>query len=233
MLAYYNHVRLTAFFIAALSVTGAWAQASAFVDPDGPAPDTPVNVVPAPVDVVVETGPRPAVTFSQRLAWFDRKTFGIYNLVGAVPGAALSTLHDSPKEAGTHWSGFGERYAVAASTNALSNGIEAGLGAAWGEDPRYFRSTEGTPFKGRLGHIVKWTVMAPNREGEMRPAYARFVAFSSSSFISDAWREPSDTTTSAALSRVALAFVGRMGSNSFDEFWPDFKRKMFHHAPKD
>jgi len=115
----------------------------------------------------------------------------------------------------------------------LSNGIEAGLGAAWGEDPRFFRSGEGTPFKGRLGHIMKWTVMAPNRDGEMRPAYARFVAFSSSSFISDAWREPSDTTTGAELSRVALAFVGRMGSNTFDEFWPDFKRKMFRRAPKD
>jgi hypothetical protein len=229
MHAYYKDVKLTAIFIAALSVSGAWAQASVLVDADDPAPGTPVNVVPAPVDVVVETGPRPAVTFSQRLAWFDTKTFGIYNLAGAIPGAALSTLNDSPKEAGSHWSGMGERYGVAVSTNGLSNGIEAGLGAAWGEDPRYFRSAGGTPFKGRLGHIMKWTVMAPNREGEMRPAYARYVAFTSSSFISNAWREPSDTTTRAELSRVALAFVGRMGSNTFDEFWPDFKRKMFRH----
>jgi hypothetical protein len=58
------------------------------------------------------------------------------------------------------------------------------------------------------------------------------VAFSSSSFISDAWREPSDATTGAALGRVGLAFVGRMGSNTFDEFWPDFKKKVFHHGTK-
>ena len=74
--------------------------------------------------------------------------------------------------------------------------------------------------------------MAPDRNGDMRPAYARYAAFSSSSFISDAWREPSDTRTGVALGRVGLAFAGRMGGNTFDEFWPDFKRKVFHHGVK-
>jgi hypothetical protein len=226
-------VRLTAFFIATLSLSGFCVQASAADDPDViPTPVTSVNVVPVASDIVIETKPWAPITASQRLSWFDQKSFGIYNLAGAIPGAAFNTLTDYPKEAGPHWSGFGERYGVSVSTNGLSNGIEAGLGAAWGEDPRYFRAGAGSSFKSRLGHIVKWTVMAPNRNGDMRPAYARYVAFSSSSFISDAWREPSDATTGAGMSRVGLAFVGRMGSNTFDEFWPDFKRKVFHHGTK-
>ncbi len=225
-------MRLNAFILAAFSVTGLCAPVYAFDDADAPVL-APVNVVPAATtDIVIETQPWAAITASQRLSWFDTKTFGIYNLAGAAPGAAWNTGFDRPKEAGSHWSGFGERYGVAVSTNGLSNAIEAGLGAAWGEDPRYFRVGAGSPFKSRLGHIVKWTVMAPNREGEMRPAYARFVAFSSSSFISDAWREPGDATTGAAARRVGLAFVGRMGSNTFDEFWPDFKHKIFRHSNK-
>jgi hypothetical protein len=227
-------VRLTAFFLATFSITGFCLQASAADDPDiaAPAPAPVVNVVPAASDIVIETQPWAAITLSQRLAWFDEKTFGIYNLAGAIPGAAFNTLRDSPKEAGSHWSGFGERYGVSVSTNGLSNAMEAGLGAAWGEDPRYFRAGAGNSFKSRLGHVVKWTVMAPDRNGDMRPAYARIAAFGGSSFISDAWREPSDATTNAGFTRFGLAFAGRMGSNTFDEFWPDFKRKVFHHGTK-
>jgi len=53
---------------------------------------------------------------------------------------------------------------------------------------------------------VSWTVLAPNRDGELRPAYARFIAFSGRQLLfSDAWREPSDTTTEHALDRIAFA----------------------------
>jgi hypothetical protein len=226
-------VRHTNFLIAALSIT-ACSVASAFSDPE-PVIADPVtaNAVPAPIDIVVEPIASTAVTPWQRLGWFDEKTFGISNLGGSIPGAALQTILDRPREAGPHWEGFGERYGVSVSTNAVSNAMEAGLGAIWHEDPRYMRDGSRVPLKSRLGHVVTWTVLAPNRDGELRPAYARFIAFSGSSFISDAWREPSDTTTEHALDRIAFAFLGRMGSNAFEEFWPDTKRKLFHHGKSD
>ena len=240
----------TALIIAAFciigSVTGACPQAFAYADPpsDDPAPViTPVNVAPAYVapvnvapvgdtDVVIEQTAPPAITFSQRLAWFDLHTFGFPNLLGTIPGAAFKTGIDHPHEAGPHWPGFGARYGESLSTNAVSNTIEVSLGAIWGEDPRYFRAGPTVAAKSRIGHIVKSTFLAPNRDGEMRPAYARYVAFSGSSFISDAWRYPSDTSAGNEFGRIGLSFVGRMASNAFDEFWPDTKRKLFHHAPK-
>jgi hypothetical protein len=220
--------------IAVFSMTGACSVASAFADP-APIVADPVteNAVPAPVDVVVEAAPPAAITPWQRLGWFDQKTFGISNLGGSLVTAASLTLLDRPREAGPHWEGFGERYGVSVSTNALSNAMEAGLGAVWGEDPRYRRDGYGIPFKSRLGHIVQWTVLAPNRDGEMRPAYARFIAFSASSYISNAWREPSDTDTEHSLDHIGLAFLGRMGSNAYEEFWPDVKRKLFHRGTRD
>jgi len=105
------------------------------------------------------------------------------------------------------------------------------LGAIWGEDPRYVRAGAPAPFKSRIGHIVKWTVLAPNRDGELGPAYARFIAFSAGSFTSNAWREPSDTTMEHSLVRIPFGFLGRMASNAFDEFRPDAERKLFHRGP--
>jgi len=242
--AYHPIVKLNNCLFAALSMTAACSVASAFADPspivsesatDNAVPVTAVVPVAAvvPADIVVETTPIAAVTAWQRLQWFDAKTFGVSNLGGSISGAALLTFMDRPHEAGPHWEGFAERYGVAVSTNAVSNAMEAGLGAIWGEDPRYRRAGAEVPFKSRLGHVAQWTVLAPNRDGELRPAYARFIAFSGSSFISNAWREPSDTTTEHSLDRIAFGFLGRMGSNAFDEFWPDTKKKLFHHGARD
>jgi hypothetical protein len=221
--------------LAAFSMTAACSVASAFTDP-APiiAESATEDAASVPVvDVVVEPGPATSVTAEQRLQWFGTKTFGVSNLGGSIPGAAWMTFLDRPHEAGPHWEGFAERYGVSLATNALSNVMEAGLGAIWGEDPRYRRAGDGVGFKSRLGHVMQWTVVAPNRDGELRPAYARFIAFSGSSFISNAWREPSDTSAKHALDRIALGLLGRMGSNAFDEFWPDTKRKLFHHGTRD
>ncbi len=226
--------QFTGFLIAAFSMTGACSTAFAFAD-TAPlvAEAAPEIAISAPVEVVVETTPFAAVTSWQRMKWFDEKTFGVSNLGGSIPGAAWRTFRDRPVEAGTHWKGFGERYGVAVSTTAVSNAMEAGLGAIWGEDPRYRRDGAALSFKSRLGHVVKWTVVAPNRNGELRPAYARFLAFSGSSFVSNAWREPSDTDAEHSLGRIGFAFLGRMGSNAFDEFWPDTKRLIFHRGARD
>jgi hypothetical protein len=227
-------VKPTPFLIAALLMTAGCSTAFAFTDLDpettDPAPEAAVS---APVDVIAEVAPYSAVTTWQRLGWFDQKTFGVQNLGGSLPYAAFQTLLDHPHEAGPHWEGFGERYGVSVSTNAVSNAMEAGLGAIWGEDPRYRRDGAGVSFKARLGHVVQWTVVAPNREGELRPAYARFIAFAGSSYISNAWREPSDTDADHSLGRIGLGLLGRMGSNAFDEFWPDAKRKLFHRVSRD
>lgn len=215
-------------------MTGACTVASAFAD-SAPLIAEPVteNAVPAPVDIVVEAPPSAAVTPWQRLGWFDEKTFGISNLGGSIPGAAWMTFRDRPHEAGPHWEGLGERYGVSVSTNAVSNAMEAGVGAIWGEDPRYRRDGFGTPLKSRIGRVVQWTVLAPNRDGELRPAYARFIAISGSSYISNAWREPSDTDTEHSLARVGFGLLGRMGSNAYEEFWPDVKQKLFHRGGRD
>jgi len=163
------------------------------------------------------------ITGQERIKWAVRRTIGS----GALFSAAWGTLFDVPREYGTHWQGFGERYAIRLSTLAVSNTMEAGLGAIWGEDPRYVRDA-GAPFRNRIGHAAKMTFMAENRDGNLMPAYARFVALPGSNFLSNTWRADSDATLGRASVRTGLRFLGRLGSNTFQEFWPDVRQRLLN-----
>jgi hypothetical protein len=168
------------------------------------------------------------ITAQQRIQWVVKSTVGPEGLAGEVVGAGWDTLFNSPKAYGTHWQGFGDRLGMSVAGNLVSDTMEAGIGAAWGEDPRYFREGPAASFGHRLGHAARLTFMAENRDGQETLAYARFIAIPGSNFLSNAWRAPGDDTAGHATIRTGLGFLDRFGSNVFDEFWPDFKQKLFH-----
>jgi hypothetical protein len=165
-----------------------------------------------------------------RLKWFAFNTVGPATLSGGVISAAWGTLFNSPHEYGPHWEGFAKRYGMRLTGVSTGNAIEAGLGAIWGEDPRYFRAA-GQPFKSRIGHALRMSVMAYNREGQLRPAYARYAAIAGNNFLSNTWRAPSESSVGDAAVRTALGFLSRMAGAAFYEFWPDVKHRL--RKPKD
>jgi hypothetical protein len=169
----------------------------------------------------------PPLSAKVRLQWFLKSTVGPTAIAGSAVVAGWGTLFDHPKEYGAHWDGFGERYGLHVSQSATSNAMEAGIGAFWGEDPRYVPET-GQPFRTRLGHVIKYTFFTTNRDGQTVPAYARYTAISGSNFISNAWRPPSETIASDARERIGLGFAGRMASNALHEFMPDLMRHFSH-----
>lgn len=177
----------------------------------------------------VVTDPAAPITGEQRIDWFVYSTIGPGSQFGGVISAGWGTLFDEPHEYGTHWLGFGKRYGMRLTGLATSNAMEAGLGAIWGEDPRYHRAV-GESFGGRVRHVVKMTFLAENRDGQMTPAYARYAGIAGSSFLSNTWRADSEANTGHAVARIGLGFLGRMSSNAFDEFWPDIRQHVFHHG---
>jgi hypothetical protein len=169
-------------------------------------------------------------TASDRLKWFANSTAGPATLAGGLISAGWGTLFNSPREYGPHWDGFGKRYGMRLTGVATGNAIEAGLGAWWGEDPRYDRVPE-QPFKTRVGHILKMTVLAKDRNGRNMPAYARYTAIGGNNLLSNAWRAPSEADAGHAAMRTGLGFVGRMSRDAFEEFWPDAKALVFRKKP--
>jgi hypothetical protein len=167
------------------------------------------------------------ITNVGRVKWAIQSTVGPASLFGGLISAGWGTEFNQPHEYGTHWDGFGKRYGMRLTGIATSNVMEAGLGSIWGEDPRYHRA-EGASFRARIGHVVKFTFLAKNRDGETVPAYARFAGIAGSNFLSNTWRADSEANDSHAVTRIGLGFLGRMSSNAWEEFWPDVRDRIFH-----
>ena len=154
-----------------------------------------------------------AITPGERIHWIVDGTIGPQSLLIVGPlSAAWQTAWNTPEEWGRGWSGFGKRYAQREADVALSNTIEAGLGAIWGEDPRYIPSAR----KGiwpRARYALKTSVLAQGRDGRLRPAWGRYAGNTLNNLIENAWLPPSQTTATMTAVRSGLGIVIRMGGH--------------------
>jgi hypothetical protein len=169
------------------------------------------------------------ITPKQRLTWFALSTGGVESLLFAGPfSAGWGTAFHHPKEYNTSWEGFGQRYGMRLTGVSTGNAMEGGLGAIWGEDPRYFRSTDSAPFKKRVVNIVDLTFRAYQDDGERHFAYARMAGNVGNNFLSNTWRVPSQNDWQSSLIRIAEGIGAKAVSNAASEFFPDLL-KLIHH----
>lgn len=167
------------------------------------------------------------ITDKERFQWFVRATVGPKDLVGGLFVAGIGTAADVPHEYGTHWVGFGQRYGMRLTGISIGNAIDAGLGAIWGEDPRYFHTIHQS-LGVRSKNVVDLTFRAYGRDGERHLAYARFIAEFGNNFLSNTWRVPSESDWQHAMIRTGEGFGGRAISNAVNEFFPVLWRKLRH-----
>jgi hypothetical protein len=165
------------------------------------------------------------LTDTERGEWILQGTFGARSLSIGVFTSSFLTAVDAPPEWHRSWGGFGKRYVNREATNTISNGIEAGLGSIWGEDPRYGRRG-GDRVWPRVAHALKSGVMARGRNGRLRPAWARYAGTATSAAVASTWLPPSTTTPKGTTWRISSAVLGRMVGNAFEEFWPDVRRAL-------
>jgi hypothetical protein len=162
---------------------------------------------------------------AQRLHWIVDGVVGPRSLGVGVLASTWSTGFNTPSEWHRSWSGFGKRYLEREADVALSNSIEGGLGAIWGEDPRYLPSKR----KGiwpRVRFAVKTVVLAPRPDGHLAPAWGRFAGNVVNNIIENAWLPPSVTTPGQTVVRSVDGLVGRLLGNLWDEFWPDVRNRL-------
>ena len=166
------------------------------------------------------------ITGMQRIDWTVDGTVGKRSLTVVGPLATVwQTAFNSPEEWGRGISGIAKRYAQREADVAISNSIEAGLGALWGEDPRYIRSGR----KGiwpRARYAMRTVFLAQRRDGSLKPAWGRYAGNTLNNVIENAWLPPSVTTPGQTVMRSALGFLGRLGGNAWEEFWPDVARRF-------
>jgi hypothetical protein len=161
-----------------------------------------------------------------RVRWTVDGTIGPRSLfvVGSIADA-WQTSWNVPEEWGRSWSGVGKRYLEREADVAISNSMEAGLGALWGEEPRYIRAGTG-PLKSRIGYAFKTVFLAQRPDGRLQPAWARVAANTVNNVIENAWLPPSITTPGQTAFRSVSGFGGRLAGNLWEEFWPDVKQRL-------
>lgn len=196
-------------------------------DGDADLPDAPSPAPPAFTSSPNQSAPYEPITGRGRLIWIVTTTLGPEHLAGGTLNSAYGTATNHPREDGTHWGGFGERFGIRLTGVATSNVMEASVGALWGEDPRYFRVPEES-WGARAKNVIKMTFLARRADGNFAPAYARYIAYAGNNFLSNTWRADSEADAQHALIRTAEGFAGRMGANAWDEFWPTAKAYLFH-----
>jgi hypothetical protein len=188
----------------------------------GPRPALCQSTDPAPVTAEAYVPIAPA----QRVNWIVDGTIGKRSLTVVGPLAtAWQTAFNTPEEWGRGFSGIAKRYAQREADVAISNTIEAGLGALWGEDPRYIPSGR----KGiwpRARYAMKTVFLAQRRDGSLQPAWGRYAGNTLNNLIENTWLPPSMTTGRQTALRSGLGMLGRLGGNAWEEFWPDVARRL-------
>jgi YD repeat-containing protein len=175
----------------------------------------------------------PPLTAAGRFRWFAFAT-GRSMVAGSLFSAAWGEMVKSPPEYARTLEGFGLRYRNSLAGVTMQNAIEASLGAAWGEDPRYLPYSTGLrDWKAKAAHSIKYTFLALRRDGRPMPAYSRYIGISVSNVISNQWRPPSETDAAGTLLRFAYGFAGRLTSNAVREFVPPVIRALRKKKPVD
>ena len=178
----------------------------------------------APTDPPLSADAYEPITGAQRVDWIVDGTIGRRSLTVVGPLATIwQASFNTPEEWGRGPSGIAQRYAQREADVAISNTLEAGLGAIWGEDPRYIRSGR----KGiwpRARYAMKTVFLAQGRDGKLRPAWGRYAGNTLNNVIENAWLPPSMTTPGQTALRSGMGLLGRLGGNAWEEFWPDVVR---------
>jgi len=131
------------------------------------------------------------------------------------------TWRNRPEEWGSGLTGFGRRYGTRQAEVTISTGLEASLGAAWGEDPRYIRSS-GKRFWNRVAWAVSSAFLARAPDGGRRPAWARGFGILGSRAITSMWHPESERIWwNYSMGPLGTGFGARVAANLFREFASD------------
>jgi len=200
------------------------------VCPAGAAAQQPESTEPPAAAAVVSQPLTPTPTpidGQQRVNWIVSGSIGPGSLGVGAFASVCQTGWNTPHEWGRTWSGLGKRYLAREADVTISNSIEAGLGAIWGEDPRYI-SAPRRSVGSRIGYAAKTVLLAPRRDGRLAPAWGRYAGNTLNNVIENAWLPPSMTTPNQTVVRCASGLLGRLIGNLWDEFWPDLRKHVIY-----
>ena len=168
-----------------------------------------------------------ALTAKEKIVIGEKDSFDYPVFITSGLFAALYHLENQNPWFGQGMSGYGQRYAAAYGDQMLGNMMTEGFVPALGhQDPRYFRSGQGT-LKGRAWYAVKAIFVARMDSGRNSFNFSEWGGNALAAAISNAYY-PDTRTASDNAQKLVIQCATDAFSNVLKEFWPDVKRKLHH-----
>lgn len=206
---------------------------AAHPDQDGgdsaPAPKTTsgaVEIDPFLAIGVVDADKFRPLTGGERWKLYAKSTFfspGAF--FGAVIPAAFDQAGNAPPEWGGGMKGYGRRVASRFGVRTITETFQHGGAAAFGQDPRYIRSSE-KGFLKRTRHALAFVFVTYNNEGKIRPAYGKVGGIYGGAFTQIAWMPDRFNVRGDGVRFGNVGMAVQLLNNFMLEFGPDL-RKIF------
>jgi hypothetical protein len=174
----------------------------------------------------------PPLTSAEKFRLMARGTVNPFEFVATGFQAGLSQATDEFPEYGQGTEGYAKRYGAAfadqVSSQFFSNYFYPVL---LKEDPRYFRSGEGS-IKHRIVYSLEQEFVVHKDRGGMDFNYSNVLGAFSSGAISNLYYPQSERGVSDTVSRSAIALLYGSVGGLADEFWPDVHDHWVKHRNK-
>jgi hypothetical protein len=174
----------------------------------------------------------PPLTPGQKFHLTIKQITDPFTLVAAGLQAGLAQATDEFPGYGQGAAGYGKRYGATfadqASGQFFSNFFYPVL---LKEDPRYFRSGQGT-IKRRIVYSLTQEFVCHTDAGGRSFNWSNALGALSTGSLSNVYYPSTDRGFGLTMSRSAIALAYGSAGGLVQEFWPDIQRKVFHKQPQ-
>jgi len=153
----------------------------------------------------------------------DPFTFGSAAVQAGI-GQATNEFSGYGQGAAGYGKRYGATYADQASSQFFSNFFYPVL---FKEDPRYFRSGEGT-IKHRIGYALAQEFVCHTDSGGRSFSWENVLGAFTAGGLSNVYYPSTDRGFGLTMSRSAIALAYGSAGGLLQEFWPDIRNRFFH-----
>jgi hypothetical protein len=183
-------------------------------------PDFPLST---PVEAV-SGNPQP-LDFSGKLDYYIKGMTSLETFGRLVGSTAFNHFVIGPDGFSNGIGGAGERFASRYAETAMRRTLQFGIGAARGEDPRFFRSSD-TGTWDRVKFQMRRTVLVQMDNGSESVAVGKLTGFFVANAASATWQPVQRNPWREGLQDTGVSLGTDLGYRLLREFWPDIKSKF-------
>ncbi len=214
--------------------------------PLGQQPPTPPTHVPVPAtrpptvealnkrewSGVVEPGEKiPPFHVRQKLLFpLHEELRPVTTLVPDLYSGGYGVWRNTNPKLGTDAAGFGDRVGEAALRQLISREIsDSFLPILLHQDPRYYRQAYGSYFS-RTEHVVRRVFITQTDSGHRTFNTSDVLGRGMGAALTQAYYPDRSRSAGVVFRTWGTSLVALGAGDLFEEFWPDVKRKWFHHS---